>query len=193
MFKKLLLIASSMLISMGLAFAQSNLSGKVIGAEDGQPVIGATVQIVGTSIGVTTDMNGAFHLSKVPSKAVVRVSCIGMKTQEVKAADAAVIRLEIDAEALDALIFTGYGTVSRTAFTGTAAKVDGDALEKKSDANFVKNLEGTVTGVQMAVSTSMPGSWGSVLVRGRGSLNSGTQPLYVVDGIPVGSDYSHEA
>lgn len=187
MFKKLLLIASSMLISMGLAFAQSNLSGKVIGAEDGQPVIGATVQIVGTSIGVTTDMNGAFHLSKVPSKAVVRVSCIGMKTQEVKAADAAVIRLEIDAEALDALIFTGYGTVSRTAFTGTAAKVDGDALEKKSDANFVKNLEGTVTGVQMAVSTSMPGSWGSVLVRGRGSLNSGTQPLYVVDGIPVES------
>ena len=187
MFKKLLLIATTMLISMGMVFAQNSLTGTVIGAEDGQPVIGATVQIVGTSVGVTTDTKGLFHLNKVPSDAVIRVSCIGMKTQEVKASDASVIRLEIDAEALDALVFIGYGSVSRTAFTGTAAKASGESIEKRSDANFVKSLEGTVTGVQMAVSTSMPGSWGSVLVRGRGSLNSGTQPLYVIDGIPVES------
>jgi len=62
-------------------------------------------------------------------------------------------------------------------------------LLQKTDANFVKSLEGAVPGLQMNNSTNMPGVWGSVYVRGRGSLNSGTQPLYVIDGMPVNSDY----
>ena len=90
------------------------------------------------------------------------ISYIGMKTQE--------------------------GVQRKASFTGAAAVVGKDVLAKKTDANFVKALEGAVPGIQMNNSTSMPGIWGSIYVRGRGSLNSGTQPLYVIDGMPVDSD-----
>ena len=82
-----------------------------------------------------------------------------MKDLEVSLVSGMQIVMEYDTEYLDAVVFTGYGTVSRTAFTGSAAKVGGDALEKKSDANFVKALEGNVTGVQMANSSNQPGTW----------------------------------
>lgn len=80
------------------------------------------------------------------------------------------------------------GVQRKASFTGAAAVVGKDVLAKKTDANFVKALEGAVPGIQMNNSTSMPGIWGSIYVRGRGSLNSGTQPLYVIDGMPVDSD-----
>ena len=89
---------------------------------------------------------------------------------------------------LDEVVVTGYGVQRKASFTGAAAVVGEEALAKKNDANFVKVLEGAVPGVQMNNSTSMPGVWGSVYVRGRASLNSGTQPLYVIDGMPVNSD-----
>ena len=171
------------------AFAQKTITGTVISADDGQPVIGASVQIVGTRIGDITDIDGKFKLTEVKSNAVIRVSFIGMKTVDTQATQGMVIELLSDSETLDALVFTGYGVQRRETFTGTAAKVGGETLERKSDANFVKALEGTVTGVQMANSTGQPGVWGSVLVRGRGSISSGTQPLYVIDGMPVNSDY----
>lgn len=86
------------------------------------------------------------------------------------------------------MVVTGYGVQRKASFTGAAAVVGKDVLAKKTDANFVKALEGAVPGIQMNNSTSMPGIWGSIYVRGRGSLNSGTQPLYVIDGMPVDSD-----
>ena len=96
--------------------------------------------------------------------------------------------LKSNAELLDEVVVTGYGVQRKASFTGAAAVVGEEALAKKNDANFVKVLEGAVPGVQMNNSTSMPGVWGSVYVRGRASLNSGTQPLYVIDGMPVNSD-----
>lgn len=191
--KKFLISMLGLIFSLGLAFAQRAVSGTVVSAEDGQPVIGASVQVLGTKIGTVTDINGGFTLPNVQEKAVVKVSCIGMKDLEVSLVSGMQIVMEYDTEYLDAVVFTGYGTVSRTAFTGSAAKIGGDALEKKSDANFVKALEGNVTGVQMANSSNQPGTWGSVLVRGRGSINSGTQPLYIIDGVPVNSDYDRES
>lgn len=76
----------------------------------------------------------------------------------------------------------------KASFTGAASIVGDEVLAKRTDANFVKSLEGSVPGLQMNNSTSAPGVWGSVYVRGRGSLSSGTQPLYVIDGMPVNSD-----
>lgn len=93
-----------------------------------------------------------------------------------------------DAEVLDEVVVTGYGVQRKASFTGAASIVGEEAIAKKNDANFVKVLEGSVPGVQMNNSTSMPGVWGSVYIRGRASLNSGTQPLYVIDGMPVNSD-----
>lgn len=116
------------------------------------------------------------------------VSYIGMETQKIAVASNVKVFLKSNTELLDEVVVTGYGVQRKASFTGAAAVVGEEALAKKNDANFVKVLEGAVPGVQMNNSTSMPGVWGSVYVRGRASLNSGTQPLYVIDGMPVNSD-----
>ena len=111
-----------------------------------------------------------------------------MQSQEVKIKPNVNVVLKSDAEVLDEVVVTGYGVQRKASFTGAASIVGEEAIAKKNDANFVKVLEGSVPGVQMNNSTSMPGVWGSVYIRGRASLNSGTQPLYVIDGMPVNSD-----
>ena len=111
-----------------------------------------------------------------------------MQSQEVKIKSNVNVVLKSDAEVLDEVVVTGYGVQRKASFTGAASIVGEEAIAKKNDANFVKVLEGSVPGVQMNNSTSMPGVWGSVYIRGRASLNSGTQPLYVIDGMPVNSD-----
>ena len=111
-----------------------------------------------------------------------------MATQEVAIKQTVNITLKSDAEVLEEVVVTGYGVQRKASFTGAAAIIGEDVIAKKSDANFVKALEGAVPGVQMSNSTSMPGVWSEIYVRGRGSLNSGTQPLYVIDGMPVNSE-----
>lgn len=111
-----------------------------------------------------------------------------MKTQEMGVKPTLNVILESDTEMLDEVVVTGYGVQRKASFTGAASIVGKDVLAKKNDANFVKALEGSVPGIQMNNSSSMPGVWGSIYVRGRGSLNSGTQPLYVIDGMPIDSD-----
>ena len=111
-----------------------------------------------------------------------------MKTQEMGVKPTLNVVLESDTEVLDEVVVTGYGVQRKASFTGAASIVGKDVLAKKNDANFVKALDGTVPGIQMINSSSMPGVWGSIYVRGRGSLNSGTQPLYVIDGMPIDSD-----
>ena len=116
------------------------------------------------------------------------VSFIGMKAQEIAIKPVVNVILHSDTEVLDEVVVTGYGVQKKASFTGAAAVVDDKTLAKRTDANFVKALEGNVPGVQMSNSTSMPGVWSEIYVRGRGSLNSGTQPLYVIDGMPVSSE-----
>lgn len=116
------------------------------------------------------------------------ISYIGMRTQEVAIKANVRVALKADTEILDEVVVTGYGVQRKASFTGAATVVGKEVLSKKTDANFVKALEGAVPGIQMNNSSSMPGVWGSIYVRGRGSLNSGTQPLYVIDGMPVESD-----
>lgn len=173
----------------GVAFAQSiTVNGQVVFADDNSPVAGAYVQVVGTSIGTQTGTNGEFKLNNVPEKSLIRVSFVGMKTVELPAEPQMLIKLEEEAQVLEALVFTGYRTQTVRSFTGSLAKVSGTVIERKSDANFVKSLEGAVTGIQMNNSTGQPGTYGSIFIRGKASLNSGDQPLYIIDGVPVNSD-----
>lgn len=179
-----------LVIGIGLVNAQvSKVTGNVTSEEDGLPVVGASVLVKGTTVGTVTDIDGNFTLTNVPSSAkTLVISFIGMQTQEVAVKSMVKVVLKSDAQALDEVVVTGYGVQRKASFTGAASIVGEDAIAKKNDANFVKVLEGTVPGVQMNNSTSMPGVWGSVYIRGRASLNSGTQPLYVIDGMPVNSD-----
>ena len=188
--RKLMLLMTCLMIGIGLVNAQiSKVTGNVTSEEDGLPVVGASVLVKGTTIGTVTDIDGNFTLTNVPSSAgTLVISFIGMQSQEVKIKSNVKVVLKSDAEVLDEVVVTGYGVQRKASFTGAASIVGEEAIAKKNDANFVKVLEGSVPGVQMNNSTSMPGVWGSVYIRGRASLNSGTQPLYVIDGMPVNSD-----
>ena len=188
--RKLMLLMTCLFIGIGLVNAQvSKVTGTVTSHEDGLPVVGASVLVKGTTVGTVTDIDGNFTITNVPSSAgTLVISFIGMKTQEVKIKPNVNVVLMSDAEVLDEVVVTGYGVQRKASFTGAASIVGEEAIAKKNDANFVKVLEGSVPGVQMNNSTSMPGVWGSVYIRGRASLNSGTQPLYVIDGMPVNSD-----
>ena len=185
-----MLLLACLFVGIGLVTAQTQkVTGVVISEEDGQPVIGASVLVKGTQVGTITGVDGDFTLPNVPSSAkTLVISYIGMKTQEVSIRANMKVSMKPDTEVLDEVVVTGYGVQRKASFTGAAAVVGKDVLAKKTDANFVKALEGAVPGIQMNNSTSMPGIWGSIYVRGRGSLNSGTQPLYVIDGMPVDSD-----
>ena len=185
-----MLLMTCLMIGIGLVNAQiSKVTGNVTSEEDGLPVVGASVLVKGTTVGTVTDIDGNFTLTNVPSSAgTLVISFIGMQSQEVKIKPIVKVVLKSDAEVLDEVVVTGYGVQRKASFTGAASIVGEEAIAKKNDANFVKVLEGSVPGVQMNNSTSMPGVWGSVYIRGRASLNSGTQPLYVIDGMPVNSD-----
>ncbi|MDE7474067.1 MAG: TonB-dependent receptor [Duncaniella sp.] len=165
------------------------VSGTVTSAENGEPLIGATVMGVGTKIGTSTDIDGNFTLTLPSTVTKLQVSYVSMKTTDVTIVPGHLnIALE-NANTLSEVVVTGYGVQRKAAFTGAASVLDGDVIEKKSDVNFVKSLEGSVTGFQYNNSTSAPGLFGTVYVRGMSSLSSSSQPLYVVDGMPVNSDY----
>ncbi len=188
--KRLLSLMAIMTLMVMSAFAQRTVTGQVFSGEDNLPIIGASVMVKGSSIGTATDLDGKFTLKNVPANAkTLVVSYIGMESKEVPVSDNVTVTLFNSTNNLDELVVVGYGVSTRAAFTGAASVLEGDVVDKKNDANFVKSLEGNVTGIQYNNSTSMPGQYGSIYVRGMGSLSSSSQPLYVIDGMPVNSDY----
>lgn len=189
--KKLLLLLTVLLTVTYGAVAQSRtVTGVVISESDGEPLPGATVMPVGQASGTSTDIDGKFSITVAQSVTKLTVSYVGMVTRNVDiTSNYLTIRLMEADNTLNEVVVTGYGVTRKAAFTGAASVVGSDVVEKKPDVNFVKSLEGAVTGFQYNNSTSMPGQWGSVYIRGMGSLSSSSQPLYVIDGVPVNSDY----
>jgi len=189
MVRKIVLSFVAVLCAYALSFAQNRqVSGTVTDA-DGSPIAGATVMVEGTYTGTTTGADGKFTIS-APAQGSLIVSFIGYEAQivAINGKTQLAIGLAEDTHTIDDVVVTGYGSQRKASFTGAASVAGEDAIAKKTDANFVKALEGAIPGLQMNNSTGMPGAWGSVYVRGRGSLNSGTQPLYVIDGMVVNSD-----
>ena len=187
--KKFLLLLVTVVVALTASAQTLNVRGVVLQASDEEPVIGATVKAQGTAIGTMTDANGEFTLTIPSTVKRIEVSFIGMYPVTVDVKSNMRILMEESENVLDEVVVTGYGATRKAAFTGAASIVNGDVVDRKSDVNFVKSLEGQVTGFQYNNSTSAPGQWGSVYVRGMGSLSSSSQPLYVIDGVPVNSDY----
>lgn len=178
------LLTCLFMIGVGLVSAQTKpIGGKVVSAEDGQPVIGATVMVKGANAGTVTGVDGDFSIMVSTSQTLV-VSYVGMKTVEVKAANGMVVKLEPAASELDEVLVVAYGTSSKKSFTGSAASVKGDKLAKLETSNVSKALEGTVAGVQIASSSGQPGTSAAIRIRGLGSISASQSPLIVVDGVP---------
>ena len=147
--------------------------------------MGATVLVKGTTIGTVTDIDGKFVLTGIPSSAkTLVISYVGMKTQEVAIRSSVRVSLASDAEVLDDVIVVAYGTAKKSSFTGSAANVDNKKLEMRPITSVTNGLEGQATGVLMTSSSGQPGSSASIRIRGYGSINASSTPLYVVDGIP---------
>lgn len=189
--KNFLLLSTAVFAIASNAYAQSvTVRGEVVSQADGKPLIGATVMAAGTIVGTSTNIEGHFSLAIPDNVKTLRVSYVGMVTKEVTVTGGYLTVSLEEASTLDEVVVTGYGMTKKSAFTGAASVVSGEEIEKRTDVNFVKGLEGVVTGFQYNNSTSMPGAWGSVTVRGIGTLSSSSQPLYVVDGVPVDADYT---
>lgn len=185
--RRLIGILSLLLIAGIQVNAQTRtLTGVVTDKSDGLPLPGVSIMIRGTQSGVSTDAQGKYRL-EVKNTDVLLFSFVGMKTLSVPVGDRTVLDvvMESDARNLDEVVVTGYGVTRRKAFTGSAATVGVENIAPKTDANPIKALEGTVPGVQLNVSSGQPGAPATIFIRGRNSLNSGTQPLYVIDGVPV--------
>ena len=172
-----------------LSINQTNnitVKGKIVD-EKGESLIGATVQQKGTTNGVITDADGNFSLT-VPSDASLVVSFVGYLTQEVFVggkADFGIITLDSDIKELEQVVVIGYGTQRKVDLTGSVAIVDAEEMKKVSNSNMSTMLQGKVAGVQIT-SDGQPGADPIVRIRGIGSFGS-TAPLYVVDGVPMGT------
>lgn len=182
--KKFILMFSCFLLSMVLAIAQNtDVSGSVVD-ESGEPVIGASVIAKGTTVGTVTDVEGKFSLSVPASSKILLVRYIGMKDQEVAVAANLRVVLQAATTDLDEVLVVAYGTARKSSFTGSASVIKGKEIAKLQTGNVSKALEGAAAGVQVASSSGQPGSSASIRIRGVGSINASTAPLYVVDGVP---------
>ena len=185
--KRLTMILAYLFLSVGVALAQMHVTGTVTSAEDGEPVIGASVKVVGTNTGAATGLNGEFTLT-VATNAKISISYIGMQTQTLTAKPTMNIVLEPNDRTLDEVMVVAYGTQKKSAFTGSAAVVKSDDISKVQVTSPVEALKGKVSGIQMLQASGQPGGTSKLYIRGISSINSGRTPLYVVDGSPFDGD-----
>lgn len=186
--KKLTMLMAGMLLSGGAAFAQTQVKGVVVSDEDGQPVIGATVRVVGTNVGAVTDINGNFNITCPQGKNTLNIAYVGMEPIEVSARSNMRIVLKNNSENLDEIVVVAYGTSKKGTFTGSAGVMKADKLELRQVSEVSNALAGAVAGVQVQSNNGQPGSKATIRVRGVGSINAGKDPLYVIDGIPMPND-----
>ena len=186
--KRLFLLALAILTT-GVMFAQTKVTGKVTSAEDGSPVSFASIVVKGTTNMATSGDNGEFVLNNVANDATVVVSSIGFKTIEVPVNGKAYLDIVLspDTEALEEVMVVAYGTVKKGSYSGSATVVKDDALKDAPVMSFESVLSGKAPGVQVAASSGQPGAQADISIRGFGSFNAGNAPLYVIDGVPATS------
>ena len=188
--KRLMTLLAVLFLFVGGALAQMKVNGTVMSQDDGEPIIGASVVVLGTNVGTVTNSSGQFSLTCPAGKTTLRITYIGMEPLELQARPNMRILLTNDQTALDEVIVVAYGTTKKSSFTGSAESVNGEKLELRPITNVAKGLEGQVSGVQMTSGGGQPGSSPSIRIRGFGSINASSSPLYVVDGVPYDGSIS---
>jgi TonB-linked SusC/RagA family outer membrane protein len=174
-----------MLCSLTLLHAQVTATGTVLEASTGEPVIGASILEEGTSNGTITDFDGNFQLN-VATGAKLVISYVGYKSQTLSAASGMTVKLAEDSEVLEEVVVTGYTTQRKADLTGAVSAISAKDLEKQQENNPMKALQGKVPGLNITADGNPSGSTG-VQIRGVGSFNSSSTPLYIIDGVPTTS------
>ena len=181
--RKLTMFLALFFIGIGIVTAQTQVRGTVVD-ESGQPVIGATIQIKGTSQGTVTDVDGRFNLS-APANGTLVISYVGMRTQEVPVQPNVSVTLREDTEMLDEVVVTALGLTREKKTLGYGvASVSADEITRSKAVNPISALQGKVAGLDVSSSSANPGGTQNVAIRGYSSFGN-NQPLYVVDGVPI--------
>ncbi|MBQ2165045.1 MAG: TonB-dependent receptor [Muribaculaceae bacterium] len=180
--QRILALMMGLFLSIG-AYAQITVQGHVKDAT-GEPVIGATVTVVGTTNTVVTDFDGNFTIT-APKGAQLQVSSIGLQSQTVTAAPTLVIVLEEDSQVLENVVVIGYGTVKKSDLTGSVTALRPDAKNKGVVVSAQDMLSGKVAGVSVTSGDGAPGGSATIRIRGGSSLNASNNPLIVIDGIAM--------
>jgi len=192
MMKRLSLILASLFLYVGLALAQTTVNGTVVTYEDNEPIIGASIQVVGaTNIGTITDVNGNFSLQVPAGRKTLKITYVGMEPLEVAVTEKPLrIQLRNDANNLDEVVVVAYGTQKKTSLTGAIQEVKSDEILMRPTSSVASALEGMVTGVQVNSTYGVPGEDPSIRIRGIGTVNGSSSPLYILDGVPYGGNIS---
>jgi TonB-linked SusC/RagA family outer membrane protein len=185
--KKIFILFTFLLITGSFVIAQTvQITGTVKSQEDGTAIPGVNVLVKGTTIGSFTDADGAYQITVPESATTLVFSFIGMISQEVSINGRKVIDVALvtDVVTIDEVVVIAYGTSTKSSFTGSVDKVKADQIAKIQTASPAKALEGVAAGVQVTGGTGQPGSSANIRIRGIGSVNASSSPLYVVDGAP---------
>lgn len=187
--KRLAYLLFCLVLGMGLATAQTtSVTGTVISGDDGEPIIGASVVVKGTTTGTVTDYDGVFSLNIPSSAQTLVISYVGMEPQEVAVAPVIRVVLSASSQALDEVVVTAMGISREKKSLGYALQeVKSDELTQAGQMNVANSLSGKVAGVQITSQGSQIGASQNIVIRGNSSFND-NQPLIVVDGVPVIND-----
>lgn len=171
--------------------AQTHVSGIVTSSEDGEPVIGATVKVVGSqTAGTVTDIEGRFSLSVSKPGVELEFSSIGLVSKRVKASENMTVVLQVDSHTLEQVVITGYGSAKKLgSVVGSIASVDKKKLESIVTPNFTDALAGQVSGLSVLSGAGDPSQSATIRLRGINSIQSSSQPLFILDGAPIDASF----
>ncbi|GHV49459.1 SusC/RagA family TonB-linked outer membrane protein [Bacteroidia bacterium] len=189
--KKLTYLLFCLIAGIGLVSAQTTrVTGKITSAEDGEPIIGASVLVKGTTTGVVTDADGSFTLNVPANAKTLVISYVGMVAQEVAVKPNLAVRLTSGTQNIDEVVITAFGISREKKALGYATQeINSDALSQAASTNIGTALQGKVSGVDIVPSSGMPGASTKITIRGSRSFTGDNTPLYVIDGLPVSSTY----
>lgn len=178
-----------LLLLSGKSFAQTTrtITGKVVEEGTEMPIPGVNVIEKGTSNGTATDFDGNFSITVSSADAIIEFSYVGFLTQEASTSGTSNISITLipDMQALEEVVVVGYGTQKKTDLTGAIGSVDTEAITERNMTNPLEALQGNVPGVQISNSTGRIGDGFNIVIRGSNSIDGDSQPLFVVDGVPV--------
>ncbi|ANE52232.1 SusC/RagA family TonB-linked outer membrane protein [Flavisolibacter tropicus] len=189
--RKLLLLMGFVLM-LGTAWAQRQITGKV-SDDKGNPAPNVSVQVKGSKVGTVTGSDGSFTLTVPADAKTLVISSIGFSTQELSVNDRSnfALTLQKEDQSMSEVVVVAYGTAKKGAVTNSVAQVTAKELENRPVTNVISALSGVAPGVTTNSSNGQPGSSPAVRIRGFGSLNASSSPLYVVDGVPYDYDISN--
>jgi TonB-linked SusC/RagA family outer membrane protein len=192
MSKFLLACFSFVLLSFSVMAQDRVVQGKVTSQEDGMPLPGVNVVVKGTTSGAVTDADGKYSVSVKDADVVLVFTSIGFASKEELVGERTIIDVILDSDItqLSEVVVTAFGDTKKTAFTGSSGYIGSEAIALRPITNLASSIAGSTAGVTVSAGSGLPGSTPAIRIRGFGSVNASSAPLYVVDGVPYGLDIS---